>query len=434
MDHENYVNWFRHSSPYINAHRNKTFVLLLPGEGIAGDNFANIVHDIALLNSLGVRLVIVHGIRPQLEALLAERKQESYCHQGVRVTDADALDCATAVTGNVRSKIEAWFSMGLPNSPMHLSSIRVCSGNFIVARPLGIHDGVDYQFTGEVRRVDVDAINQQLALGATVLLSPLGYSPTGEVFNLLAEEVATEVAAAIGADKLILFSDQDGILDDRGQLIRELSLSQASYQYEQHGKIISDHLLASAINASQAGVERCHIISHQQDGALIEELFTRDGCGSLVFQDSYESIRTAAIDDVGGILELIQPLEEQGILVRRSRELLEREIEQFTVIERDGAIIACAALYPFVKERCAELACVVTHADYRGHSRGEKLLASLEKQARSQGLDTLFVLTTQTSHWFMEQGFMEGELDNLPARRQSMYNFQRNSRVLFKSL
>ncbi len=429
-----YVNWFRRSSPYINAHRGKTFVLMFGGEAIEDSNFPLIIQDIALLASLGVRLVLVHGARPQIEARVSLRNLQSHYHQGIRITDGEALACVKDASGSVRAQLEALLSMGLPNSPMHLARIRVTSGNFVIARPLGVHDGVDFQHTGEVRRIQADDIARQLDLRNVVLISPLGYSPTGEVFNLSMEDVAHQVAAALAADKLIAFDHARGIIDLKGELVRELRLSEARHLSEQLPAAQKNWLLDALINASQAGIERCHLISYADDGALLKELFSRDGCGSLIYQDSYESIRSASIDDVGGILQLIKPLEEQGILVRRSRELLETEISRFTVIERDGMIIACAALYPFPRERCGEIACVATHAEYRGDNRGERLLAHLEQQARNQGLDALFVLTTRTAHWFQEQGYAAGGTGDLPGKRQELYNFQRNSRVFYKQL
>ncbi len=429
-----YVAWFRRSSPYIHAHRGKTFVLAFGGEAIEDANFAHIIQDIALLNSLGIRLVLVHGSRPQIEQRMALRQLDSQYHKGVRISDEGALECVKDAAGSLRAQLEALLSMGLPNSPMHLSRIRVTSGNFVIARPLGVVDGVDFQHTGEVRRIQTEDISRQLDLGNVVLISPLGYSPTGEVFNLSMADVAQQLATSLAADKLIAFGPEPGIINQYGQLSRELKLSEASQLYRQLPDTQQGGLLEALIKTSQAGVERCHLISYRDDGALLKELFSRDGCGSLIYQDNYESIRGASIDDVGGILELIQPLEEQGVLLRRSRELLENEIPRFTVIERDGMIVACAALYPYPEERSGEIACVATHPDYRGDSRGERLLSHLEQEARAQGLGTLFVLTTRSAHWFVEQGYGAGETTDLPHQKKQLYNFQRNSRVFCKAL
>lgn len=427
-----HIRWFRNTAPYINTHRNRTFVLMLGGDAAQDPNFPTILHDLALLHSLGVRLVLVHGNRPQIDNRLAAAGIESRFHDDMRITDSATMHHVTDAAASLRAQIEALLSMGLPNSPMQGARMRVCSGNFVTARPLGVVDGVDFQHTGRVRRIDSAGIQQQLAAGSVVLLSPLGYSPTGEIFNLMLEDIAVHCAAGIGADKLVLFGNSAGIAGDDGALLRQLTVANISAVQGQDAE--QTKLLATARRACMAGVSRCHIISYRDDCALLEELFTHDGNGTLVAKDDYEQTRSASIDDVGGILELIEPLEREGVLLKRSRELLENEIRQFRIIERDGRIIACAALYPFPEENCGEVACIVSHPDYRGGQRGQRLLQEIEREARVQGLDRVFVLTTQTAHWFLEQGFEERSRDALPAQKQALYNLQRNSKVFFKSL
>ncbi|QFU74205.1 amino-acid N-acetyltransferase [Halioglobus maricola] len=427
-----HIRWFRNTAPYINTHRGKTFVLMLGGEVALHDNFPNIIHDIALLKSLGVNLVLIHGARPQIASRLKSAGIESVIHKDIRVTDTESLEHVKDAAGSLRAQFEALLSMGLPNSPMQGARIRVCSGNFVTARPMGVVDGVDFQHTGRVRRVDVDGIHSQLRDGSIVLLSPLGYSPTGEIFSLALEDIAVNCAAAIGADKLILFGAEAGVTNAAGELLQQLAVSQI--EDLEVDKPEQRTLLHTAQHACKQGVPRCQIISYQDDCALLEELFTHDGSGTLVANLDYEQSRRADIEDVGGILELIEPLEQQGILLKRSRELLEQEIQRFRLLVRDGRIIACAALYPFPEDSCGEIACVVTHPDYRGGQRGQRLLLELEKEARSQGLTSVFVLSTQTAHWFLEQGFAEHSRDELPGQRQALYNLQRNSKVFFKDL
>ncbi len=434
-DPQTFVRWFRGSSPYINAFRGKTFVIAFGGEVIAEEQFANLVHDIALLNSLGVRLVLVHGARPQIEQRLNERGVEMHYVNGLRITDEQALACVKEAAGAVRVEIEALLSMGLANSPMAGACIRVASGNYVTAQPLGVRDGVDYLHTGEVRRIDGEAIARQLDADALVLLSPIGYSPTGEVFNLSAEDVATAAAIELHADKLIYLVDGAGLEQD-GQLIRELDLGAAEQQLADTEQLPEALMkcLFSGVYACRSGVPRAHLIDRHVDGSLLLELFTRDGIGTLITGDAYEDMRQATIDDVGGILELIEPLESEGVLVRRSRELLEMEIDHFTVVERDGTIIACAALYPFTDEAMGELACLAVHNGYRDEGRGEALLGYLERLARGMGIKRLFVLTTRTAHWFQERGFEADTMKALPIKRQSLYNYQRNSKVFFKGI
>ncbi len=427
-----HIRWFRNTAPYINAHRGKTFVLMLGGEAAQHDNFANIIHDIALLNSLGVRLVLVHGSRPQIDQRLRQAGLETGFHDNLRITDSAALEHVKDAAGSLRAQIEALLSMGLPNSPMQGSRMRVCSGNFVTARPIGIVDGIDYNHTGKVRRVDVPGIRRQLEDDSIVLLSPLGYSPTGEIFNLSLDDIAVHCASAIAADKLLLFGATAGISTLDGELIRQCAVGEIDQLQVADEEQRS--LLDTARRACEQGVQRCQIISYSDDCALLEELFTHDGSGTLVANDEYEQARVADIEDVGGILELIEPLENEGILLKRSRELLETEISRFRLLERDGRIIACAALYPFQEEGCGEIACIVSHPDYRGGKRGQRLLETLEQEARRLGLERVFVLTTQTAHWFIEQGFVETARDALPGEKQSLYNLQRNSKVFFKTL
>ncbi|RZF51122.1 amino-acid N-acetyltransferase [Acinetobacter halotolerans] len=437
---QDYVHWFRHSAPYINAHRHKTFVLMFSGEAVQHQNFQHIIHDIALLHSLGIRLILVYGARPQINQNLGEREIETPFHQNRRITTRESLPAVMNAVGSIRLEIEALLSMGLANSPMYGARIDVVSGNFVTAKPYGIRDGVDFQLTGEVRSIDTDAIQRHLDNHNIVLLGPTGYSTTGEVFNLLAEEVATKTATALNADKLIFLGEKQGLMNEKQQLLRELSPRQLeSYiqQYQAHYPEFALHL-KQAQQASLSGVHRVHLISYTYDGALIEELFTRDGIGTMITDAHYEEVRIANINDVGGLINLLRPLEQEGILVYRSRELLESEIEQFAVIERDGMILACAALYPISsaenETRSAEIACVAVDSSYRKSNRGSQILQFLENKAKQQGIQQLFVLTTRTAHWFLEHGFVPAHIDDLPNARQALYNYQRNSLVFKKVL
>ncbi|MGB5441615.1 MAG: amino-acid N-acetyltransferase [Gammaproteobacteria bacterium] len=436
QQHRQFVESFRHSAPYIHAHTGRTIVLVFGGEAVADAQFCNLVHDIALLHSLGIRLVLVHGARPQIESRLKARKVKLVYANGLRITDEAALACVKEAAGCVRVEIEALLSMGLANTPMSGARIGVTSGNFVIARPLGVRDGVDYQHTGEVRRIEAEAIRQHLADRRIVLLSPVGYSPTGEVFNLSAGEIATAAAAGLQADKLVIMAEDGALRDARRQLISQLTLDEGAKLLASKRRLPADtrQHLEHAIQACRDGVRRVHILDRNINGALLLELFTRDGLGTLVTADIYEGLRPANIDDAGGILELIKPLEDEGLLVRRSRELLEIEIAHFHVIERDGMIIACAALYPSGSRTLGELACLAVHADYRKAGRGDALLQKIEDQAIRAGIRKLVVLTTHTAHWFRERGFLPGDKSELPAKKKNLYNYQRNSKVFFKQL
>jgi len=430
-----FVKWFRAAAPYVHAFGGRTFVIAFGGEVVKDGSFMELTHDINLLASLGVRLVLVHGARPQIEAQMKTAGLKPRYVHGVRVTDENALACVKQASGQVRVEIEALLSMGLPNSPMANSDIRVASGNFVIAQPRGIIEGVDMCYTGEVRKVHADAINIRLDDGELVLLSPLGYSPTGEIFNLTLEDVAAETAIALEAEKLIFLMDEPG-LKKAGKLLRELTVSDAEKLLRKEKSLSDDSrlYLPPAIKACKGGASRVHLISRHSDGALLLELFTHDGVGSMVSRDPLEQLREATIEDVGGIIRLIEPLEAEGTLVKRSREMLEREVTRFSLLEHDNVIVGCAALYPFADEKAAELACLAVAPDYRDAGGGEELLRWVEEKAKKQRIKRLFVLTTRAAHWFIEHGFREADIGALPKQKQALYNYQRRSKVLVKNL
>jgi amino-acid N-acetyltransferase len=431
---DRFIDWFQSVAPYIHAFRGRTFVIGFGGELVTDGRFVELTVDLNLLAALGVRLVLVHGARPQIEAKLKAQRRRSRFHRGLRVTDDVALACAMEASGRLRVEIEALLSMGLPSSPMAGADIRVASGNFITAKPIGVVDGVDYMHTGEVRKIDSVAIQRRLQDGELVLLSPLGYSPSGEVFNLTLEDVAASTAIALKADKLIFLMDAPGVTGRRGELLRELTVRQAQALLGRSAAGAGDvtFYLPWAVRACQEGVKRAHLISGHIDDALLLELFTHRGVGTLITPDPLETLRAARPDDIGGVLRLIEPLEADGTLVKRDRALLAREMNRFFVLDHDGVVVGCAALYPFPDERAGELACLAVHPEFRNQGAGERLLREIEKRARRLKLRKLFVLTTRAEHWFVERGFTEEGVDALPGQKRALYNYQRRSVVLTK--
>ncbi len=430
-----FVNWFRNAAPYINAFHGKTFVIYFSGNVLADNEFPSLVHDITLLNSLGVKLVLVHGARSQIEKRLNSQNIQSHFSQGLRVTDSETMQVIKEASGCIRLNIEGLFTTSLRYTPMAGSRINIVSGNFTIAKPKGIIDGVDFQHTGEIRRIDTDSVYNALNAGDVILMSPVGYSPTCEIFNINGEDLATESSIALKADKLIFIDDINGIKNSDGQLINELT-GQDLKQLLKDNTHLPDELkrhYQRIIYASESGVKRVHIIDRNIEGALLLELFTQNGIGTLISTDQLEDIRLASIEDVNGIIELISPLEETGLLVKRSRERLETEIENFYIIKRENSIIGCGALYPFNKEQ-AELACMAIAPEYQSQGRGDKLFNHICMCARKSGLKELFVLTTQATHWFIEHGFKKGSLKDLPSEKQALYNYQRNSAVFIKEL
>ena len=437
-----FVPWFRAVAPYIHAYRGKTFVVALAGEAIAAGKLNTFVQDLSILHAMGLKLVLVHGFRPQVTEQLAAKGHVSRYSHGIRITDAVALDAAQEAAGQLRFEIEAAFSQGLPNTPMANATVRVVSGNFLTARPVGIVDGVDFQHSGLVRRVDQAAIGRAIESGAVVLLSPFGFSPTGEAFNLTMEDVATSTAIALQADKLVFVGEVDGIRENRedpeSAIDTELALADAKRLLAtlKLPALPTDpaFYLQQCVKACEGGVERSHILPFATDGALLLEVFTHDGVGTMVVDEKLESLREATADDVGGILQLIEPFELDGTMVRRERTEIERDIANYSVVEHDGIIFGCAALYPYPEARTAEMAALTVSPLSQSQGDGERLLKRIEQRARSAGLDSIFVLTTRTMHWFIKRGFAQVEADWLPEGRKRKYNWDRRSKVLAKKL
>ena len=440
-----FVPWFRSVAPYIHMHRGKTFVVAIAGEAIAAGKLPNLAQDLALIQSMGVKIVLVHGFRPQVNEQLAAKGHAAKYSHGMRITDPVALDCAQEAAGQLRYEIEAAFSQGLPNTPMAGSTVRVISGNFVTARPVGVVDGIDFQHSGLVRKVDSVGIKRTLDLGAMVLMSPFGFSPTGEAFNLTMEEVATRVAIELQADKLVFLTEIPGIRaqpeapeSEDNPIDTELSLADA----ERLLAALPDPLqptdaafyLQHCVKACKGGVERSHILPFAVDGSLLLEIYVHDGIGTMVIDEKLESLREATGDDVAGILQLIEPFEKDGTLVKRSRTEIERDASQYTVIEHDGVIFGCAALYPYPEQRTAEMAALTVSPNVQSQGDGERILKRVEQRARAMGLDSIFVLTTRTMHWFLKRGFQLADPDWLPEARKRKYNWDRKSQVLMKKL
>jgi amino-acid N-acetyltransferase len=433
---ESFVRWFRQVAPYVHDFGGRTFVVAFDGEMVAERaRFESFIHDVNLLAALEIRLVLVHGGRPQIEAEMKARGLRSRYAQGLRVTDEQALTVVKHAAGVLRLEIEALLSQGLPDSPMARAQIRVASGNYISARPIGVRNGVDFQFTGAVRKVDAAALAAQLDVADIVLVPFLGYSLTGEVFNLAWEDVAESVAVALRADKLIMYTDALPTAA-KGEVVSELTADEAAALTAKKGNLTpaAKRALEHLARAVEGGVARGHLVTRRSPGSLLLELFTHAGVGTMVTADAVEKLRPARIEDVRGMLALIEPLEADGTLVKRSRELLEAEIGNFLVVEHDARIVGCAALYPFPDDKSAEFACLAVAPEYRDAGYGERLLKACEERAKSLRLKKLFALTTQAAHWFLEQGFRAGDVDALPERRQALYNWRRGSKVFLKRI
>ncbi|MCZ8234619.1 MAG: amino-acid N-acetyltransferase [Inhella sp.] len=437
-----FVPWFRAVAPYIHAYRGETFVVGMAGEMIAAGKLSSFAQDLALMHAMGIRIVLVHGFRPQVDEQLRLKGHPAKYHRGLRVTDAVALDCAQEAAGQLRFEIEAAFSQGLPNTPMANATLRVVSGNFLTAKPVGIIDGIDHEHSGYVRRVDGVGIQNALNAGALVLLSPFGFSPTGEAFNLTMEDVATATAIALQADKLIFMTETPGIHeqpdDPTSAIDTELALADAERLLARWPEpaLPTDpgFYLRHCVRACRAGVDRSHILPFSVDGALLQEVYTHDGIGTMLVDEKLESLREATSDDVSSLIALIEPFEREGALVKRDRTEIERDIDHYTIVEHDGVIFGCAALYPYVEAGTAEMAALTVSPLSQGQGDGERLLKRIEQRAKAMGLKSLFVLTTRTMHWFIKRGFQQVDPEWLPEERKRKYNWDRRSQVLVKPL
>ncbi len=438
VNNDSLVEAFRHSAPYLKHHRGATTVVLLPGSVLASSQIDNIISDLALIQSLGMKLVLVFGAKEQIDEELAREKIETRFHKRIRITDDKTFAVIKKVCGIMSIDLTTKLSMGLINTPMQGSRLNVVSGNYVTARPLGVVDGIDYMHSGMVRRVDGENIRRELDNNSVVLIAPVGYSIAGETFCINSEQIAASVAVAIKANKLITYcSDEELIRDKNGDVIAEMFPSDAEKYLEKidpetHNSTC--RYLSAAIESSKEGVERCHLVSYEQNGALIQELFTRDGIGTQIVRESAETVCRATINDIPSLMELIRPLEEQGILVHRSRENLEMDIDHYVIIKRDGMVIASAAIYCYPEEKKAELACVAINPNYRGSNRGIVLINKIEELAREQGMEYLFVLTTRSAHFFLEKGFVSGNIEDLPKEKQEHYNYKRMSKIFFRKI
>ena len=370
---------------------------------------SRLVEDLVLLNALGVHLVLIQSTRHAIDSYIAEQGLESAYHGHRRITDESLLNRIISLVSQHRLTFRGLFMRAKHRNRARSSLI---SGNFVSAKPLGVHEGINHKLTGSVRRIDAEAIHRQLQAGSIVYLDHLAHSPAGELYNLASEEVAAETAVALHADKLILMGETPHCIDAQGDRISELD---------------------AAERAVRGGVGRCHLLGAGIDGAILTELMTADGTGTLIASQPAAPVRQARVDDLPGLIHLLAPLEEKGALVQRSRDKLEAEINHFFIIEQDGRILGSAALYP-LDHASAELAALAVDHATTEQSIGSKLLKHIEQQARASSITNLFVLTTQASDWFKERGFVMSSVEALPENRQALYNYQRNSLILQKEL
>lgn len=472
----NFIEMFRGSANYIASHRNKLAVFHIPGD-LMDENptgFRDLMNDISLSWLLGMKIVIVVGCRFQIEKRY--NKEESHGrreHMGMVVTDEESLRIVKEEAGYVRFEVERQLARALKGGSswgggrrssgngssngtddVDVGEGNVVSGNFYSAQPFGILDGVDYKYSGFVRRMEANKIHQVHQNRDIVLLTSLGFSPTGEVFNVNTEYLAAYAAGTLGASKVIYFLERDIALRHKvhGSSIPHLRVNDGrkllklngvrmetkgfvyfdgrSFECETERRFLTK--MGWGMNALKAGVKRVHLIS-PNNGGLLQELYTRDGSGTMISGDLYDGIHRATVDDATSIYEVITPLVEKGTLVGRKKAELERDIQQYHVYTRDGLLVACGQLKMF-ENGYAEIGCLVVNPLYRARGRGDAMLGYLERLCVEAGATNLFVLSTQTMEWFIERGFDEVRVDILPPSRRDTYNYDRGSKIYMKKI
>jgi len=454
-----FVDIFRGSAAYIASHRDSTMVFHIPAELLEWEGFGGLVDDLALAWLLGIKLVIVVGCRSLVDRQLEALGIAAKVSDGRRVTDRDTLEVVKMQAGYARFEVERMLARALSHgcsrndaSGCVFEKANVVSGNFYTAQPVGVLDGTDFEYSGILRRVDTDKVHQAHSNSDVVLLTNLGVSPSGEHFNMISESLAADVAGSIQASKIFYFTSEDIVLrDSTDRAVPSLQLSEAremlrhrQYALEQH-RFRSGHgqdlapieretveKIGWSVAALEKGVPRAHLVC-PRDGSLLQELYTRDGAGLLIGRDLYEDFRPADAADVPEIYGLMRPLCDAGVLGRRTRGMIERDIGSYHVYTRDEEILTVGQLH-FMEGDSAEICCIAQSQECTDPRKRNAMLGYLERLCVNNGADTIFVLSTQTMQWFREKGFYPAGIDALPPSRRRVYDYSRNSKIYVKGI
>ncbi len=414
---------------YIPQFREKTFILAIDGAIVTDENFATLLLDVAVLRSLNIRVVLVHGASAQIKALAEEQKVQPSNLDGSGVTDASTLQLALTAANRLTHEILEGLSA---------NDLRAASTNVITAHPMGIIQGVDHLFTGKVERVDTELLTSLLSQGVVPVIPPLGFDGDGRTYRVNSDGVAVAVAEALKAIKLIFITAQDGILV-QGRLIRQMPVADLeSVLALQKADIAPEHVSKAihAVAACKAGVPRVHIINGRVDEGLLAEVFSNEGIGTLIYGNDYQQIRRAMKKDIRAIQLLTKAAVEAEELVKRTRASIEKNLGDYFIFEIDKNPVACVALHVYPEQKKGELACLYVNPSYENQGIGRKLIQFVENKARETGLGELITLSTQAFTYFQSKGgFAEGTPDDLPpARREKYERSGRNSKVLVKKL
>jgi len=414
---------------YIPQFREKTFILSIDGAIVTGENFANLLLDVAVLRSLSIRVVLVHGASAQIKALAEERGFKPSDLDGAGITDAGTLQIALTAANRLTHEVLEGLSA---------NDLRAACTNAIIAHPLGIIQGVDHLFTGKVERVDVELLQTLLSQDIVPVVPPLGFDGDGKTYRVNSDSVAVAVAEALKATKLIFITTRDGIMQ-QGSLIRQLLVADLDAVLASRRDEIMPEMLSKAIHASaacKAGVQRVHLINGRVDEGLLAEVFSNDGIGTLIYANEYQQIRRAFKKDIRHILLLTKDSVATDELVKRTRSTIEKNLSDYYIFEIDKNPVACVALHLFPEESKGELACLYVRPSHENQGIGRKLIQFVEAKAREIGLSELLTLSTQAFTYFQSKGgFVEGTPEDLPPPRREKYEQSgRNSKVLVKKL
>jgi len=414
---------------YIPRFREKTFVLAIDGAIVTDENFANLLLDVAVLRSLNIRVVLVHGAAAQIKALADEQKVTPSNLDGSGVTDAETLRLALTAANRLTHEILEGLAA---------NDLRAACTNAVIAHPLGIIQGVDHLFTGKVERVDVEFLQMLLNQGIIPIIPPLGLDGDGKTYRVNSDGVALAVADALKAIKLIFITTQDGLIF-KGQIIRQMLVANLEALLQKgKGDFLPEQLSKAecAAAACRAGVQRVHVINGRVDEGLLAEVFSNEGVGTLIYANEYEQIRRAMKKDVRSILALTKSSVAVEELVKRTRPGIERQLNEYYIFEIDKNPVACVALHTYPEMGKGEIACLYVNASHENQGIGRKLIQFVENKARAAGLNELIALSTQAFTYFQSKGgFVEGTPDDLPpARREKYEQSGRKSKVLVKKL
>jgi amino-acid N-acetyltransferase len=414
---------------YIPQFREKTFVLALDGAIVTDENFATLLLDVAVLRSLNIRVVLVHGASAQIKALADDQKVSASNLDGAGITDAPTLQLALNAANRLTHEILEGLSA---------NDLRAVCPNVIIAHPLGIIQGVDHLFTGKVEKVDVEMLQTLLTQGIVQIIPPLGFDGDGKTYRVNSDGVAVAVAEALKATKLIFITAQDGILV-QGRLIRQMLVADLESVIAMQRNDIAPELLSKALHAvtaCKAGIPRVHVINGKVDEGLLAEVFSNEGIGTLIYANEYQQIRRAMKKDVRAIQMLTKEAVESSELMRRTRAMIEKCLADYFIFEIDKNPVACVALHVYPEQKKGELACLYVNPLHENRGIGRKLIQFIENKAREMGLSELLTLSTQAFTYFQSKGgFTEGTPDDLPPARREKYDQSgRNSKVLVKKL